>query len=45
MTTDGYVPACGWGSWEVVAGLVAGLLLAPSVNLWIARVWAWLRAR
>lgn len=30
---------------NVAAGIVAGLLLAPSVNLWIARAWAWLRAR
>lgn len=28
---------------NVAAGIVAGLLLAPSVNLWIARAWEWVK--
>lgn len=26
MTRDGYVPACGWGSWGVAAAALVGLV-------------------
>lgn len=28
---------------NVAAGIVAGLLLAPVVNPWMARAWAWVK--